>query len=110
MRQRRTGQIIGLIIGCLVVLVLIIPKLSIKAAGRANEQRQAAISSEQAIQAIRTATTAKPGNVHAMEIEHEADKTICEVAIIAHDGKSYEVEVDIATNTVIEIEEDDNED
>ncbi len=58
------------------------------------------------IASIKTAVAAKPGNVRAVEVENEGGKTICEVEILAQDGKTYEVEVDVATNTVVEVEAD----
>ncbi|MDQ3753901.1 MAG: hypothetical protein M3371_04125 [Acidobacteriota bacterium] len=62
------------------------------------------------IASIRTAVAAKPGNVREVEIENEGDKTLCEVEILAQDGKTYEVEIDVATNTVVEVETDDDAD
>ncbi|MBI2193373.1 MAG: hypothetical protein HYU36_15470 [Planctomycetes bacterium] len=60
------------------------------------------------IASIKTAVGAKPGGVCGVEIENEDGKTICEVKILTQDGKTYEVEVDVAANTVVEIEEDDD--
>ena len=45
-----------------------------------------------------------------MEAENEGGKITCEVEILAPDGKTYEVEMDVATNKVIEIEVDDDSD
>jgi len=44
--------------------------------------------------------------VRAVEAESEGDKVLCEVEILAQDGKTYEIEVDVATNAVTEVEED----
>ena len=110
MTQSRTKQIVGSMLGCLAAPALVLSGFWIKAEGQSTKQSQAAAPAEQVIIAIRTATVAKPGNVRAVEVENEAGRTICEVAIVAEDGKSYEVEVDVATDTVVEIEgDDDNE-
>lgn len=58
---------------------------------------------------IQTALKAKPGKVVETEAEVENGKTVCEVSILAADGKTYEVEVDVAANKVIEIELADDE-
>lgn len=80
-----------------------------KARGKAKETK-VAIPAEQVITSIRTAIAAKPGNVIEVEAEKEAGKTICEVEILAQDGKTYEVAVDVSTNTVVEVEADDDRD
>ncbi len=57
-----------------------------------------------------TALKAKPGKVVETEVETENGKTHCDVKILAADGKTYEVEVDVATNKVVAIEEDNDAD
>jgi uncharacterized membrane protein YkoI len=48
--------------------------------------------------------------VREVEVTKEGDKTICEVEILGQDGKAYDVRVDVATNTVIKVEEDKDND
>ena len=106
MLHLRMKRVIGLTLGCLLVLALAAGGFGPKATGQSTKQTKAAVPAEQVIASIRTAVAAKPGDVHGVEIENEAGKTICEVEILAQDGKTYEVEVDVATNTVGEIEVD----
>jgi hypothetical protein len=110
MMHSSTKRIIGSIFGCLVALALTAGGFWITAEGQADKDTKVAIPAEQVIASIRTAIAAKPGEVQAVEVEKEGGKTICEVGILAQDGKTYEVEVDVATNTVIEVEEDDDND
>ncbi len=97
--------------------MLAVGLLGVKAGGAQQQQQQqqraeddkdskAALPVEQVIASIRTAVAAKPGDVLAVEAEVENGKTLCEVEILAPDRKTYEVEVDVATNTVVELEED----
>jgi hypothetical protein len=110
MMKSRTKRIAGLVLGCLVALPL--GGVRIRARGQGAKQTKAAIEAEQVIASIRTAIAAKPGSVRAVEVESEGGKIICEVEILAQDGKTYEVEIDVATNTVVEVEgeDDDGED
>lgn len=85
-------------------VLLAVGLLGVKAGG--DKDSKAALPVEQVIASIRTAVAAKPGDVLAVEAEVEDGKTLCEVEILAQDRKTYEVEVDVATNTVVEIEED----
>jgi hypothetical protein len=110
MMHSRTNRMIGLIFGCWVALALSVGGFWITAEGQDKKDTKVAIPAEQVIVSIRTAIAAKPGEVQAVEVEKEGGKTICEVVILAQDGKTYEVEVDVATNTVIEVEEDDDND
>jgi uncharacterized membrane protein YkoI len=99
--RSRTKRVAGFALACLVV-----PAgggFVFKAKG---DDDKAAVPAEQVIASIRTAVAAKPGNVRAVETETEGGKTVCEVEILAEDGKTYEVEVDVATNAVVEVEED----
>jgi uncharacterized membrane protein YkoI len=64
-------------------------------------QAQEAISTEQAIECLRTATAATPGRVEGMEVDHERGQLVCEVEIIAENGAKSEIHVDIATGKVI---------
>ena len=74
-------------------------------------EKKAVLTADQVIASIRTAVAAKPGGVTGVEAETEGGKTVCEVGIRAtQDGKDYEVEVDVATNRVIEVEAEDAED
>ncbi len=110
MRQSRTKRTTGLVLGCSVALVLAAGGFGIKAGGQSTKQTKASVSAEQMIESIRTAVAAKPGTVRAVEAEDEGGKTLCEVEIVAEDGKTYEVEVDVATNAVVEVEADDDDD
>lgn len=111
MMRSRTKRIVGSISGCLFALTVIaVGGFGLKADGQGNTERNVAVPAEQVIASIRTAIAARPGNVRAIETETEAGKTICEVEILAQDGRTYEVEVDVATNTVIEVEVDDDND
>lgn len=74
-----------------------------------DDEHSVALPAEQAISAIRAAVQAKPGEVLGFEAEVEGGKTHCEVKIVAADKKVYEVEVDVATGKVTEIEADDDE-
>lgn len=77
-----------------------------KAERRDSKEPKAAVPAELVIACISTAVAAKPGRVRAVEVENEGDKTICEVEVLAQDGKTYEVDVDVATNTIIKVEDD----
>ncbi len=111
MMQSRTKRILGSTLGCLVALAaLAVGGFGLKADGQGGNERNVAVPAEQVIASIRTAIAARPGNVRAIETETEAGKTICEVEILAQDGRTYEVEVDVATNTVIEVDDDNDED
>jgi len=110
MMQSRTNRIVGLTLGCLVALAIVVSGFGIKVEGQGAKDTKAAVSAEQVIASVRTAVAAKPGNVRAVEMENEGGKTICEVEILAQDGKAYEVEVDVATNKVIEVEAEDDDD
>jgi uncharacterized membrane protein YkoI len=50
---------------------------------------------------IQAAVTAQPGLVTAVEAEHEKEQQLCEVKIVAEDGKKYKLHVDVNTNQVI---------
>ncbi len=97
-------------LGCSVVLALAVAGFGIKAGGQSAKQTKVAIPAEQVIASIMTAAAAKSGNVRAVEAENEEGKTLCEVEILAQDGKTYDVAIDIATNTVVKVEADDDDD
>src|SRR5688500_3924396 len=101
-RKRPGALVLG---GSLLALVLAAGGLGMRAEGRGARESKASISADQLIACVRTAVAAKPGNVRAVEAESEGDKLLCEVEILAQDGKTYEVEVDVASNTVVEVEE-----
>jgi lipopolysaccharide export LptBFGC system permease protein LptF len=82
----------------------------IQVEGRSAQKAKAAIPAEQVIVSIRTAIAAKPGNLLGVEVENKGGKTLCEVEILTPDGKTYEVEVDVVNNAVVEIELDDDDD
>ena len=104
--QRRRKQLGGLLLGCLIALTMAVSGLVVSARSQGAKDSGAAISADQVIACIRTAVAAKPGDVRAMEAENEGGKVICEVEVVAQDGKTYEVEVDVASNTATEVEEE----
>ena len=80
-----------------------------------GEDTATALPAEQVIASIRTAVAAKPGRVLKVEAESEDGKTLCEVEVLAENGKTYEVEVDVVTNKALAVEledapEDDDKD
>lgn len=76
---------------------------------REAEETKIALPAEQIIASIRTAVAAKPGRVLEFEAETEGGKTHCDVKVVAADGKTYEVEVDVASNKATSVELDDDE-
>jgi len=105
--QCRTKRVVGLIVGCVAALAAV-GGFEMKAEGQNTKQAKAAIPAKQVIASITTAVSAKPGDVRAVEVEKKGDKLSCEVEVLAQDGKTYEVEVDVATETIIEVEDGDN--
>lgn len=69
-----------------------------------GKEVKVSLSVEEFIASIRTAVAAKPGRVQAVEAESEGGKTLCDVTVVAADGKTYEVAVDVASNKVTEVE------
>jgi uncharacterized membrane protein YkoI len=104
----RNKQILFLV-GLLVVSSMAVVGFEIKARGKAKAAK-VGIPAEQVISSIRTAIVAKPGSIVEIETDKEVGRTICEIEILAADGKTYEVAVDVLTNTVVEVEEDDDND
>ena len=64
------------------------------------------VTAEQAVACIKNAVAAKAGNVRELEAKVESNKTVCEVEIIASDGKKFEVYVDVASGKVLRVEQD----
>lgn len=112
MRQSMMKTIAGSISVGVIALAVAVFGYVIQVEGRSAKKAQAAIPADQMIASIRTAIAAKPGNLLGVEVENEGGKTLCEVEILTPDGKTYEVEVDIASNSVkeVELEDDDDED
>lgn len=110
MKASRAKLITGSIFASLIVLALTVGVFGIKANPTDDKQTKVSVPAEQVIESIRTAIAAKSGNVRGVDIESEDGKVVCEISVLAADGKTYEVEVDVATNTVLEIEEDDDND
>jgi uncharacterized membrane protein YkoI len=109
MKTRKNG-IRGLMFACLIAIVMLTAGFQITAEGQGGQDTKAAITADQTIDSIRTAIAAKPGKVRDVDVENEGGKTICEVEILGQDGKVYDVRVDVATNTVIKVEEDKDND
>lgn len=84
----------------------------IKAWAEQGEQSEAKVTlnAAQIKAATAAALASKPGKVLETEAEVEKGKTLCDVKIQAADGKTYEVSVDVATNKVVSVEEDDADD
>ncbi|EEE45316.1 PepSY domain-containing protein [Roseibium alexandrii] len=61
-------------------------------------------------QAIEIALKEVPGTVQETEFEREDGKEIFEVEIVTADGVEMEVEIDAASGTILEIEQDDDYD
>jgi uncharacterized membrane protein YkoI len=97
-------------LGCLVAIALSTGGFGTVAEGQGDQDTKMAISADQMIASIKTAITAKPGKVREVEVQKEGDKTVCEVEILGEDGKAYDVMVDVATNSVIKVEEDKDND
>ncbi|MCA1635665.1 MAG: hypothetical protein LC802_18730 [Acidobacteria bacterium] len=96
--------------GCLVAATLAATGVAIKVQGQGAKEAKVSLAAEQVIAAVTTAVAAKPGNVLELEAEKEKGRILCEVEILAQDGKTYEVSVDVATNTVVNVEADDDDD
>jgi uncharacterized protein YpmB len=108
--NKRMNGIIGLIVGFLIAVALSTGGFRITAEGPGDQDTKMAITADQMIAAIKTATTTKPGMIQEVELDKEGDKIICEVEVLAQDGKVYDVRIDVATNTVIKVEEDKDND
>jgi uncharacterized membrane protein YkoI len=108
--KTRTNGIRGLMFACSIAIALSTGGFRITAEGQGDQDSKVAVSADQMIASIQTAITAKPGKVREVEVQKEGDKTICEVEILAQDGKAYDVMVDVATNSVIKVEEDKDND
>ncbi len=108
--QSRKMLIVASMFCCVAVMFFAINGFGTKAKGQNTKQPKVSIPAEQVIAAIKTAVSAKSGNVLEIEAESEKGKVVCEIEILAQDGKTYEVVVDVASNTVIEIEADDDDD
>ncbi|WP_151718669.1 PepSY domain-containing protein [Gemmobacter serpentinus] len=51
----------------------------------------------------------QPGRVIEVELEYSDDRYIYEVELVTPDGRLIEVEVDAATGTILQLEEDDDD-
>jgi uncharacterized membrane protein YkoI len=61
----------------------------------------AALTPAQVTACIQAAVTAQPGLVTEVEAESKREQQVCEVKIVADDGKKYKLHVDVSTNQVI---------
>ena len=75
--------------------------LGISAEPKAAKQ----VTADQAIACIKLAVAAKAGNVREMEVKADSNRTVCEVEIVATDGKKHEVYVDVAAAKVLRVED-----
>ncbi|MBA3573021.1 MAG: hypothetical protein H0W34_13840 [Pyrinomonadaceae bacterium] len=110
MRQSTMKTIAGSISVCVIALALAVFGYVIQVEGRSSKKAKVALPAEKVIASITTAMAAKPGNLLGVEVENEGGKTLCEVEILTPDGKTYEVEVDVASNAVVEVELEDDDD
>ncbi|SUZ34010.1 hypothetical protein ROE7235_03791 [Roseibaca ekhonensis] len=53
---------------------------------------------------LQAAEAARPGRVIELELERDDGRWIYELELVARDGQLYEMEIDAATGTVLEIE------
>ena len=65
-----------------------------------------AVTAAQAIACINTAMQARAGQIKKREIELEKDQLVCEVEILAADGKKYDMYVEVAGGKIIRNVED----
>lgn len=63
------------------------------------------LTADQAMMCIKTAVGAKAGNIRELEVKIEGNRTVCEVEMIASDGKKHEVYIDVGANKVLRIED-----
>ncbi len=105
-----TKRILTLALCCLVVMAMTVVGLVVNVEGRRGEETKVSLTAEQVIASVKTAVAVKPGNVLEVEAEKENGRTVCEVEVLAQDGKTYEVVVDVASNTVLKVELDDDAD
>ena len=71
---------------------------------------EVALPANQIIASIRTAVAAKSGRVLEVTAERKKGKTNCNVEVVAEDGKTYAVVVDVVSNKAISVESEDDED
>jgi uncharacterized membrane protein YkoI len=64
-------------------------------------QSPEAVTPEQAIECIRTATAATPGRVEGLEVEREKGQLLCEVEVVAENGTRSEIHIDVATSRIV---------
>lgn len=53
---------------------------------------------------LKVAEAARPGRVIELELERDDGRWIYELELVTRDGRLYEMEIDAATGTVLEIE------
>ncbi|MDQ3815663.1 MAG: hypothetical protein M3347_17250 [Armatimonadota bacterium] len=111
--MQRKQRVVALVAGGLTTLAMAGGGLKVWAEqGQKDEGQEAkiALPAEQVIASIRTAVAAKPGRVMEVEAEREKGTAYCEVKVLADDGKTYEVAVDVAANKAVEVELDNDKD
>lgn len=74
--------------------------------GAQNRQGRAAATAQQTIACINTAIAARAGLVESIDIDREGGRIVCEVEIVADNGREYNVYVDVTDNKVIRNVED----
>lgn len=62
------------------------------------------ITPAQATAAMQAAVAAQPGLIEELDVEREGNQTVCEVSVLAANGKDYDVVVNVNTNKVLRVE------
>lgn len=71
-----------------------------------NRQGKATATGEQTIACINAALAARAGAIDDVDIDRKGGRIVCEVGIVADDGREYDVDVDLADNKIIRNVED----
>ena len=64
-------------------------------------QPSEALTAAEATACIQTAILAQPGMITEMEAEKKGTQRLCEIKLVAADGKKYELSIDVTTNQVL---------
>ena len=63
------------------------------------------VTADQAMMCIKAAIGARAGSIRELEVKVESNRTVCEVEVIAADGKKHEVYIDVGANKVLRVED-----